>query len=71
MREGEPKENQKKVIFKTNYGDPVKKNRHVQDLKANQICKIGNERRWIRVDRPTRSRSVISRVAMGIGSILN
>ena len=55
LREEELKENQKKVISKKKYGDLFEENRHVQDLKANQIREIGNERRRIGVDRPTRS----------------
>ena len=55
LREDEPKENQKKVISKEKCSDSFEENRHVQDLKANQICEIENERRWIGADRPSRS----------------
>ena len=46
LGEDEPKENQKKVISEEKLCNSFEENRHVQDLKANQVCEIGNERNW-------------------------
>ena len=46
LEEDEPKENQKKVISKEKLCNSFEGNRHVQDLKANQVYEIGNEINW-------------------------
>ena len=55
---------------KKKYGDSFKENRQVQDLKANQMCEIGNERRRTGVDRPNHSRPANSRLVMGFRRFL-
>ena len=47
LRKDEPKENQKKVISEKRCCNSFEENRHVQDLKANQVREIGNERNWL------------------------